>query len=223
MMDVYYNNETTNFVKNYNEKTFLPVFLEENVFEKQSESKNFVRALNFIKTGIHHIFIGYDHIAFIIGIVIIILSFKQAVKIVTAFTIAHSITLILSALDIIVIQQSIAELIIALSIAYIGFENLYSKKIKKRWAIAFIFGLFHGFGFSAVLKEIGLPKGFEIISLLSFNVGVEIGQLAIVGLIIPMMLYFKKYSWFNSFKSFSSGIIFSLGIFWFITGLFFFF
>ncbi|MBC8500160.1 MAG: HupE/UreJ family protein [Nanoarchaeota archaeon] len=220
MTDVYYKNKTQNLIIGYADKVVLPILLDEEYAGEKIKTGNLARAANFIKLGIHHIFIGYDHIAFLIGIIIIIISFKQAVKIVTAFTIAHSITLILSALDIFTIPQMVAEAIIALSIAYVGFENLYFKEIKRRWLVAFSFGLFHGFGFSSVLKEIGIPKDFAIVSLLSFNVGVEIGQIVIVALILPMIWYIRRYKWHGEFKKTISGTILVLGIYWLITRTF---
>lgn len=212
--DITYENKTQNWIFSYVDSATLPIILKEN-------SNSYInRASNFIKLGIKHIFIGYDHIAFILGVIIILLSFKQAIKVITAFTIAHSITLILSTLNIITIPQSYAEVIIALSIAYIGFENLYFKRIKMRWLVAFVFGLFHGFGFSSVLKEIGIQKGFAFISLLSFNVGIEIGQIAIIALIWPLILYMNKHKWSIEFKRTISKIILILGIYWFAIRVF---
>jgi hypothetical protein len=110
------------------------------------------------------------------------------VKVVTAFTIAHSITLSLAALDIVRIPSSIIEPAIAASIIYVAAENFLSRDIDKRWRDTFCFGLIHGFGFASALQEFGLPRNALIPALASFNLGVEIGQIAIVSLVVPALL-----------------------------------
>jgi hypothetical protein len=110
------------------------------------------------------------------------------VKVVTAFTIAHSITLSLAALDIVRIPSSIIEPAIAASIVYVAAENFLSRDIDKRWRDTFGFGLIHGFGFASALQEFGLPQSALIPALASFNLGVEIGQIAIVSLVVPALL-----------------------------------
>jgi hypothetical protein len=110
------------------------------------------------------------------------------VKVVTAFTIAHSITLSLAALDIVRIPSSIIEPAIAASIVYVAAENFLSRDVDKRWRDTFGFGLIHGFGFASALQEFGLPRSALIPALASFNLGVEIGQIAIVSLVVPALL-----------------------------------
>jgi len=110
------------------------------------------------------------------------------VKVVTAFTIAHSITLSLAALDIVQIPSSIIEPAIAASIVYVAAENFLSRDIDKRWRDTFCFGLIHGFGFASALQEFGLPRSALVPALASFNLGVEIGQIAIVFLVVPLLL-----------------------------------
>lgn len=141
----------------------------------------------YLLTGIEHIFLGYDHIAFLIAVVLWARRLVPVVKIVTAFTIAHSITLSLAALDVLVIPSSIVEPAIAASIVFVAVENFFSRDVDKRWRVAFLFGLIHGFGFAGVLREIGLPPNAAVPALAAFNIGVEIGQVAIVALALPAL------------------------------------
>jgi hydrogenase/urease accessory protein HupE len=142
----------------------------------------------YTEAGIEHIFLGYDHIAFLAAVVLWARRLWPVVKIVTAFTVAHSITLSLAALDIARIPSSITEPAIAASIIYVAAENFLSRDIDKRWRDTFCFGLIHGFGFASALQEFGLPRGALVPALASFNIGVEIGQIAIVSLVIPALL-----------------------------------
>jgi len=150
-----------------------------------SQLKTFER---YLVTGIEHIFLGYDHIAFLIAIVLWARALVPVIKIVTAFTIAHSITLSLAALGIVVIPSAIVEPAIAASIVFVALENFVSRELDRRWRIAFAFGLIHGFGFAGALKEIGLPPNAVATALASFNIGVEIGQIAIVSIVIPLLI-----------------------------------
>jgi hydrogenase/urease accessory protein HupE len=142
----------------------------------------------YIEAGIAHIFLGYDHIAFLAAVVLWARRLWPVIKVVTAFTIAHSITLSLAALDIVRIPSSIIEPAIAASIVYVAAENFLSRDIDKRWRDTFGFGLIHGFGFASALQEFGLPRSALIPALASFNLGVEIGQIAIVSLVVPALL-----------------------------------
>ena len=141
----------------------------------------------FIEAGIEHIFLGYDHIAFLISVVLWSRRLWPVVKIVTAFTLAHSITLSLAALDVVHIPSSIIEPAIAGSIVYVAAENFLSRDVGKRWRITFCFGLIHGFGFASALQELGLPRSALVPALASFNIGVEIGQIAIVSVVMPLL------------------------------------
>ena len=142
----------------------------------------------YVAAGIEHIFLGYDHIAFLIAIVLWARRLWPVVKVVTAFTIAHSITLSLAALGIVVIPSAIVEPAIAASIVYVAVENFFSRNIDRRWRDTFAFGLIHGFGFASALQEFGLPRGAVVPALGAFNIGVEFGQIAIVSLIVPALI-----------------------------------
>jgi hydrogenase/urease accessory protein HupE len=141
---------------------------------------NFQVARHFLAAGIEHIFLGYDHIAFLIAIILWSSRLWPVVKAVTAFTFAHSITLSLAALDVVRIPSAIIEPAIAASIIYVAVENFTTREAGKRWREAFIFGLLHGFGFASALEDLGLPRGKLITALAAFNSGVEIGQVVIV-------------------------------------------
>jgi hydrogenase/urease accessory protein HupE len=138
----------------------------------------------FVPSGIEHILIGPDHVLFLIGLLLLGGSLPRLAAIVTAFTVGHSITLSLAALDLVSPPAHLVEPAIALSIVFVGADNLLVRKTTAprdiRAMVAAVFGLVHGFGFAYVLKEFGLPSGALGWSLFSFNLGVEIGQLAIV-------------------------------------------
>ncbi len=135
----------------------------------------------FVPSGVHHILIGPDHILFLIGLLLLGGRVRQLLLVVTAFTVAHSVTLSLAVLEIMTPSARMVEPIIALSIVYVGLDNLLSRggRDMRVW-IALVFGLIHGFGFASVLREMGLPTGAIGWSLFSFNLGVEVGQLAVV-------------------------------------------
>ena len=151
---------------------------------------------SFFLLGVEHIATGYDHLLFLLALILCGGNLVSLLKIITAFTLAHSITLGAAALDIITLPSTFVEAVIALSIAYVAFENLFPRfAVSHRWHISFLFGLVHGFGFSSVLKEIGLPKDSLIWSLLNFNLGVEAGQLIAVLIVVPLLMQLRKTSY----------------------------
>ena len=170
--------------------------------------------LQFLRMGILHIFTGYDHIAFLLGVVLIGGSFKTLVKVVTSFTVAHSITLALAALHIVELPSRLVESGIALSIMYIALENLLFQKFDRRWIITFLFGLIHGFGFASALEEAHLTRQLLATALFSFNLGVEVGQLCIVGLMLPALLYIGRLRFNTAIVKACSAVIFVLGSVW---------
>jgi hydrogenase/urease accessory protein HupE len=166
------------------------------VFEYFTGSHQGTRAVvkKFVPAGVHHIFIGPDHILFIIGLMLMGGGLFRLLKIVTAFTVAHSITLALATLNIVNPPSQIIEPAIALSIMYVGADNLMIGKEGRdfRTWIAFFFGLLHGFGFAMVLREFGLPAQALGWSLFSFNLGVEIGQALIVLAVVPLLEMIRR-------------------------------
>jgi hydrogenase/urease accessory protein HupE len=157
----------------------------------REQSRSFWR---FLKLGVEHILTGFDHLAFLFALLLAGGSFREAAKIITSFTIAHSITLALATLNLATLPASIVEPVIAVSIVYVGLENIFRREIKRRWLLTFAFGLIHGFGFATVLREIGVGSQGEgvAIPLLSFNLGVEIGQIAIAALVLPLIWKLRR-------------------------------
>lgn len=152
---------------------------------------------SFFKMGIEHILTGYDHLVFILGLVLARARVRSLLTIITAFTVAHSITLALAVLGVWAPSSRIVEPAIALSIAYVGIENFFVKDASKRWRITFPFGLIHGFGFAGALQEIALPRSAVPTALVSFNVGVEAGQLSVLAVLLPLVLFLRGTTWFE--------------------------
>ena len=178
------------------------------------------RVGQFTRWGVEHIFFGYDHIMFLLALIVIGGSLRGLVKIVSAFTVAHSITLILAALEVVVIPGRLIESGIALSIAYVALENFWVKDAGHRWMLTFFFGLVHGFGFANVLLDLGLPSKGLIASLLAFNVGVELGQVAIVAILFPLVYLVGQTQHRQKMVSGVSAIVFLFGLGWLIERVF---
>ena len=179
----------------------------------------------FIPGGVYHIFTGPDHILFIVGLLLMGGSLKRLLTIVTAFTIAHSITLSLAALSVVNPPARLIEPAIALSIVYVGIDNLMVGKSGwdvRAW-IAFFFGLVHGFGFASVLREFGLPSQSLALSLFSFNFGVEIGQVCIVVVVASLLTALRsRNKALGQRIAFAGSLIVILaGSYWFIQRVFF--
>jgi hypothetical protein len=199
--------------------------------------------LAMIKSGIWHIWMGFDHILFLLALLLpSVLRFrskdevlpvevqnnvwkpverfkaalKNVIKIVTFFTIAHSITLCLAAFQIISLHPRLIESIIAISIALAAIHNIYPLLSRKEWLIAFVFGLFHGFGFASVLAEKGLGGSYLGLSVFGFNLGVEIGQLAIIALVFPILYLLRKTFLYPKIRVFGSIFLIFISLYWFI-------
>ncbi len=168
-------------------------------------------------SGTQHIFIGIDHIAFLIALLLWARSLLALVKIVTAFTLAHSVTLSLAALDVVTLPSVLVEPAIAATIVYVAAENFFRHGISGKWRGAFLLGLVHGFGFAAVLAETGFPPGAIGWALASFNVGVEIGQVVIVAAVFPLLLLVDRLvAQRDRVVYAASAVIMGLGIFWLV-------
>ncbi len=177
----------------------------------------------FIKSGFEHIIPkGLDHILFVLGIFFSCLHFRSLLLQVTAFTIAHSITLLIAALGLIKLPGNIVESLIALSIVWIAIENCVSKEPSKwRFLVVFIFGLLHGIGFATVLSYYGLPQDNFVSLLLAFNIGVELGQLFILLLAFIIIKLIFKDSWHSEKIRITASIIIGfIGMCWFIERIF---
>ena len=179
----------------------------------------------FIPAGVHHILIGPDHLLFLVGLLLLGGTFKQLLLVVTAFTIAHSITLSLAALRVVMPPANAIEPAIALSIVYVGADNLLVSgggRDTRAW-IAFAFGLIHGFGFAAVLRDMDLPGRALGWTLFAFNVGVEIGQVVFVVLIASVFVWIRSRSEMAGRRlTFGGSVLVILaGAFWFVQRVFF--
>jgi hydrogenase/urease accessory protein HupE len=178
----------------------------------------------FIPAGVHHILIGPDHLLFLVGLLLLGGSTRQLLVVVTSFTVAHSITLSLAALNIVTPPARIIEPAIALSIVYVGADNILAKggRDVRGW-IAFTFGFIHGFGFANVLREMDLPRRALGWSLFSFNIGVEIGQLFVVVLVATAFTMLRQRSeWSRRHLAFAGSIVvIAAGTFWFVQRVFF--
>lgn len=168
--------------------------------EKQSAAALFVR---FVVSGFEHIVPeGLDHILFVLGLFFFSLRIKPILAQVTAFTLAHSVTLALASLNIVSLPASIVEPLIAISIVYVAVENIFFAKQGgisfARIGVVFCFGLLHGLGFASVLSDVGLPEGQFVFGLVGFNVGVELGQLAVISVAFLLVGWpFGKTSWYR--------------------------
>jgi hypothetical protein len=155
-------------------------------------------ALRFVELGFWHILDGIDHLLFLLCLVIPFRRFRPLILVVTSFTVAHSITLIASAYDIApdaLWFPPLVETLIAMSIVYMALENIVAANLRRRWLITFAFGLVHGFGFSFALRETLQFAGDHLLtSLLSFNVGVELGQILVLVLFIPALQLMFRYA-----------------------------
>jgi hypothetical protein len=156
----------------------------------------------YAREGVWHIWLGFDHVLFLLSLLLPAVlvrrdaawqsasSFRQAfvdvAKVVTAFTVAHSITLSLAALEVVALPSRWVESAIALSVVLAALNNVRPVVREARWIAAFVFGLVHGFGFAGALQDLGLPRGALALSLFGFNAGVEVGQIALVALFLPL-------------------------------------
>ena len=188
------------------------------IFSQESPTHQFTigetsiwrQARQYVREGIWHIWLGYDHVLFLLALLVpavlrraagrweptsdFLSAFWEVLAIVTAFTIAHSITLGVATVGLIGLPSRLVESAIAASVVFAGISNLYPALVQRRRLVAFLFRLIHGFGFASVLSDLGLPRGSLALSLVSFNLGVEVGQLAIVAMFLPLAYGLRK-SW----------------------------
>jgi hydrogenase/urease accessory protein HupE len=149
-------------------------------------------AATYLRLGVEHILLGYDHLLFVLGLILLTANLEQLVKAITAFTAAHSITLAAATLGVVHVPPRPVEAAIALSIAFVALEIVHARNgkaslaAKAPWMVAFAFGLLHGFGFAGALSEIGMPQRHIPVALLFFNLGVEAGQLLFVAAVMAL-------------------------------------
>ena len=201
---------------NFKSNTFEGlVNVQNNILKIPLESNYY--PYSYLELGFSHLFDGLDHILFIFGLLFCISGFINIIKTITAFTIAHSITLGLTVFELISLPQGTIEALIALTIVYLATEiNQNKRSIKTPWIMAFGFGLLHGLGFAGALIDIGIANNKMLLSLFFFNAGIELAQIALIP--IPLLLIFlaNKYNSPNTLKIFASYSIGGLGFYWFI-------
>lgn len=150
----------------------------------------------FFRLGIEHIWTGYDHLLFLFALLVVCGSFRSIAAIISCFTLAHSLTLALATLDLVHLPTRFVEPAIAASIVFVGLENLWRRgaEPRGRWALTFAFGLVHGFGFASVLRDLGVGSGGQGVTLplVAFNLGVELGQIAIAAIVLPLIWQLRK-------------------------------
>nr|WP_224745855.1 HupE/UreJ family protein [Neiella litorisoli] len=177
----------------------------------------------YIGAGFEHIIPkGLDHILFVLGLFFSSLLLASLLWQITAFTLAHSITLGLAALGLVAVPASLVEPLIALSIVWVAVENcLFKQASKWRPAIVFGFGLLHGLGFASVLSDYGLPKDDLVPALLAFNIGVELGQISVILLAFVATFWIRRKSWYRAVVQIpASALIALVGLYWFIERVF---
>ncbi len=189
------------------------IFISEDSFEARLHT---IRVYTVL--GIEHILIGLDHLAFVLGLSLLFTRLSTAVKTISAFTIAHSITLGISAVGHVTLPIAIVEALIALSISTVAAEKLLQSRGYLPWSndkpmiIGFMFGLLHGFGFASVLTDLGLPKDSALTSLFSFNIGVEIGQIIFVCLVFACLFGMRRFLSLNLYASSQNAVAYLIGI-----------
>jgi hydrogenase/urease accessory protein HupE len=175
---------------------------------------------DFLLLGVKHILTGYDHLLFLLGLLVVTWSLASSLRIITCFTIAHSITLALATFGLVQIPSRIVEPLIAASIVYVGVENLLrGGDPRGRRLLTFAFGLIHGFGFASVLREMGVGSrvGGVALPLFSFNLGVELGQIIIAAAALPIIWKLRAAPFFTArWAPACSGVVVVLGGFWFV-------
>jgi hypothetical protein len=187
----------------------------------------------YLNIGVWHIWSGIDHLLFLLSLLLPAVlrrrdgqweaapiarpAFVNILKVVTAFTLAHSITLSLAAFDVVHLPSRLTESVIAASIIVAALNNIFPRVTEGRWRIAFAFGLLHGFGFASVLAEMGLPAGARLVSLVAFNLGVEAGQLAVVLAVMPLAYSLRATSFYrHTVMRWGSSAIATLALFWLV-------
>jgi hydrogenase/urease accessory protein HupE len=152
--------------------------------------------LGFLRLGIEHIWTGYDHLLFLFALLIVCRSLRSIVAIISCFTLAHSLTLALATLGVVNFSARLTEPAIAASIVFVGLENLVRRgdEPRGRWALTFAFGLIHGFGFASVLRDLGVGQHGDgvVWPLFTFNLGVEIGQIVVAAIVLPIVWYARR-------------------------------
>jgi hydrogenase/urease accessory protein HupE len=187
---------------------------------KTNSASNSTSFFRFLTLGIEHILTGYDHLAFLLAVLLTGGSLLSNARIITSFTIAHSLTLALATFGVLTLPATIVEPLIAVSIVFVGIENLVRRQLATRWLVTFGFGLVHGLGFASILREFGIgTMGIHgAVPLLSFNLGVELAQISIAALILPLVWKLQQHPSFTLKHVPALSLIITLaGLYWLLT------
>jgi hydrogenase/urease accessory protein HupE len=216
LADLYIDHRTLTDIE-WNGRREQFVFQHANTFDATSGSSDWwARTWTFLVLGFEHILTGYDHLLFLLGLLVAGRGVRELVAIVTSFTIAHSLTLGVATFGLVNPPARAIEAVIALSIAYVGIENLVRREPRGRWKLTFGFGLVHGFGFANVLREMQLPREALAASLFTFNAGVEVGQLAVVLIAWPVLRWIQRSAYTTPVTRWVSAVVTACGLFWFV-------
>jgi len=210
-------------VKSFIVKPREPVF----VFNWATQAADDADLLTYFTFGVMHLLEGYDHVLFVIALVLLVRVPIKLVQVVTSFTVAHSLTLAAATLGLVSISQNAVEAVIALSIVFLALELIKAQQdkpsllVKYPWTMTFVLGLLHGFGFAGALTEIGLPQETIALALLLFNLGVEVGQLIIVAMVLAGLFFSRTIaqSLVVKLRSLPAYLIGSIASFWLIQRL----
>jgi hydrogenase/urease accessory protein HupE len=201
------------------EAVFLPDAREEMVALGRRESGH---GTSFFRLGVEHILTGYDHLLFLVALLLRGGRLVSVLKIITAFTVAHSITLAFAVLGLVTIPSRIVEPAIAASIVWVALQNLLLRGApSQRWLVSFLFGLVHGFGFASAIETLALPRPRLALALLGFNLGVEVGQALVVTLLFPLLLCMRRSIWEAWMMRVASLAVVLVGTAWLVQRLFF--
>ena len=203
----------------HSERVLLNRAKPEHTFTGQAKSN----PLQYVRLGFEHILGGYDHLLFLLALILAAGTLGNLLRVITAFTVAHSITLALSVLGLIHLPSYLVEGVIALSIAYVALENLLrpASNLHWRWLVVFGFGLMHGLGFAGVIKQIGLSPAQLVTSLLNFNLGVELGQMAFVLVVWAGLSLLRRVRPQVMLRRWGSIGVASVALFWSVDRFFF--
>lgn len=200
---------------------------EENQVQVDIKTNNlWFQIRQFVREGILHLFSGYDHLAFLMMLVLAYMgrlaSQRKVVlyglfKVISAFSVAHTLTLFLAVTETVMLSAALVELVIALTVMVTALGNIGGRGQILSWHVAFVFGLIHGFGFANVLSEMELQQSYLIVLLFSFNVGLEIGQLLLISLVLPLLLWLRSFeSVYLRFSNVCSMSVFAISVVWVI-------
>ena len=179
-----------------------------------SQSSRITQVGQFLMLGIEHMLTGYDHVLFLLSLLIVSSRLSEIIKIVTAFTVAHSISLALATFNLVRLPGPWVESAIALSLIYVAAENLVRKEMRQRWILTCAFGFIHGFGFAGLLQELNPSTSNLALVLASFNIGIELGQVVIVAIAFFILNALRKTTWDQRIRQFLCWSMIGLGSVW---------